>query len=796
MQPLPSHPDSPPRRKPARTRRTPLAARGDPAVWLMSLALLVCVVMIAVLVGVIAFQGMKTFWPAPIHRVTLNGGETFLGMPVSEEAYDATLSLQRELDTLRAAGTLPAGATDSKGRPVRRLYRVGNRDIGQEPFRWVSRHSIATLERPADAVLVEREAWSVWLGTIQAVVLVDDLGQDAQLLPPRDVNTDLGPGVATREHARNPAGIQTTLERTRIPVANLSTPISRLHDQARDRRHQIESLTRHQLGAINTRIERLRLDLRAAQRRLDSSDQPSRPATLPLPAWLAVLAGTFALPAVALILSRRATTSSTPAGSIAPGPAAAPARAADPLRARLPVCLTIAALPLLVAAILLNPWARRPITPEQFERLSAASSPRESALRADYAAADARRLELEADDSRYRVELIEPRTGRFAPRSFSEPNQPLPISSIVRIVPANTLSFADKFGVYASRWREFLTADPRAENTEGGVYPVIFGTVLLTLLLTAVVVPLGVIAAIYIREYARQGILISIIRVAINNLAGVPSIVYGVFGLGFFCYTLGRYIDTGPTNPLPPASGLLAWWPLLILTTLIAAAGAALGLLSSPPPGSPRRSRRRALASSALWLLCTALVITLLATSPYFGGFFADKAPNPTFGTRGLLWGALTLALLTLPVVIVATEEAIAAVPRSMREGSHACGATTWQTIRSIVLPGAMPGILTGAILAMARGAGEVAPLMLVGAVKQTSALPLDADPPFLHADRSFLHLGFHIYDLGSQSPDSQAARPLVWTTTLLLLLVVLTMNLAAVLLRARLRARAVSSAT
>ncbi|MCC6824105.1 MAG: ABC transporter permease subunit, partial [Verrucomicrobia subdivision 3 bacterium] len=324
----------------------------------------------------------------------------------------------------------------------------------------------------------------------------------------------------------------------------------------------------------------------------------------------------------------------------------------------------------------------------------------------------------------------------------------------------------------------------------------IFGTVLLTILLTIVVVPLGVIAAVYIREYARQGLLISVIRVAINNLAGVPSIVYGVFGLGFFCYTLGRYIDVGPQSPLAPADGLLSFWPLFTLLTLIAIAGASVGLLTSPPPGAPRRPRAASLASSCVWLLCAALALYLIARTPYFGGLFAVKAPSPTFGTRGILWGALTLALLTLPVVIVATEEAIAAVPRSMREGSHACGATTWQTIRGIVLPGAMPGILTGAILAMARGAGEVAPLMLVGAAKQAPNLPLTTEFPFIHADRSFMHLGFHIYDLGLQSPDSQAARPLVWTTTLLLLIVVLAMNLAAILLRARLRARAVSSAT
>tara|TARA_Y100001933_G_C18762719_1_gene464711 strand:- start:89 stop:643 length:555 start_codon:yes stop_codon:yes gene_type:complete len=178
-------------------------------------------------------------------------------------------------------------------------------------------------------------------------------------------------------------------------------------------------------------------------------------------------------------------------------------------------------------------------------------------------------------------------------------------------------------------------------------------------------------------------------------------------------------------------------------------------------------------------------------TTPYFGGFFAEKLPEqPTFGTRGILWAALTLALLTLPVVIVATEEAISAVPGSMREGSLGCGASRWQTVRRIVLPASMPGVLTGAILAMARGAGEVAPLMLVGAVNLAPALPVSSEAPFLHGDRTFMHLGFHIYNLGFQSPDAEAARPLVWTTTLLLVAIVLGLNLFAMLIRARLPSR------
>jgi phosphate transport system permease protein len=293
------------------------------------------------------------------------------------------------------------------------------------------------------------------------------------------------------------------------------------------------------------------------------------------------------------------------------------------------------------------------------------------------------------------------------------------VSDIVRAFPANQLGFGGKLRVYLSRWKEFLTDRPREANSEGGVFPAIFGTVVMTLLMSILVVPFGVLAALYLREYARQGFLVSLVRIAVNNLAGVPSIVFGVFGLGFFCYIVGASIDQ------------------------------------------------------------------LL---------FAEKLPNPTYGKGGLIWAAFTLALLTLPVVIVATEEALSAVPGSMREGSYACGATKWQTIRRIVLPRALPGIMTGMILAIARGAGEVAPLMLVGAVKLAPNLPVDVDGslPFvhLHPERSFMHLGFHIFDLGFQSQNSEAAKPMVYTTTLLLIGIIVVLNLSAIWVRGRLRRR------
>jgi phosphate transport system permease protein len=289
----------------------------------------------------------------------------------------------------------------------------------------------------------------------------------------------------------------------------------------------------------------------------------------------------------------------------------------------------------------------------------------------------------------------------------------LPLSRLVRFYPANALSTDQKWSVYWSRWVEFITAPPREANTEGGVLPALVGTLTMMILLSLAVAPFGVITALYLREYAKQGAFVSFIRICVNNLAGVPSIVYGVFGLGFFCYIVGGSIDQV---------------------------------------------------------------------------FFAEKLPNPTFGTGGMLWASLTLALLTVPVVIVATEEALAAVPRSMREGSLACGASKWQTIWRIVLPRAAPGVMTGLILAMARGAGEVAPLMIVGVVKLAPELPVDLTFPYAHLERSFMHLGFHIYDVGFQSRNSEAGRPMVFVTTLLLITLVLILNAFAIYVRTRLK--------
>lgn len=297
-------------------------------------------------------------------------------------------------------------------------------------------------------------------------------------------------------------------------------------------------------------------------------------------------------------------------------------------------------------------------------------------------------------------------------QTVDERTKTMPLMEIVRAYQPNTLSWWSKAGVYVEHLWEFLSAEPREANTEGGVLPAIFGTVLMVLLMSIVVVPFGVITAIYLREYAKQGWFVRLVRIAVNNLAGVPSIVFGIFGLGFFIYTIGGTLDQL---------------------------------------------------------------------------FFSEALPAPTFGTGGILWASLTLALLTVPVVIVTTEEGLAAVPRSMREASLALGATKVETLWRVVLPSASPAILTGLILAMARAAGEVAPLMITGVVKLAPTLPLDGNFPYLHLERKFMHLGFHIYDVGFQSPNVEAALPMVYATTLLLILIVLGLNLAAILLRNRL---------
>ncbi|GHB91201.1 phosphate ABC transporter permease PstA [Cerasicoccus arenae] len=350
----------------------------------------------------------------------------------------------------------------------------------------------------------------------------------------------------------------------------------------------------------------------------------------------------------------------------------------------------------------------------------------------------------------------------------------------------NQLTAIDKVLFFIGHFWMFLSEDPREANTEGGIFPAIFGTFVMTLLMSIAVMPFGVLAAIYLREYASQGLFTQAVRVAVNNLAGVPSIVYGVFGLGFFVYGMGSWIDGGADDPMAVASWSL--W-LVVLAVLIVATV----LLAQEDYWKHRRWLKdniRRQTVSTLSVIALILLGFLIYESPFFHGFFSDRLllNEPTFGTGGVLWASLTLALMTVPVVVVATEEALAAVPRGVREASLACGASKWQTIQRIVMPASASGVLTGLILAMARGAGEVAPLMLVGVIKYVPELPLDTTAPFFHFERKFMHLGFHIYDLGFQSPDSEAAKPMVFATTFLLIVLVIILNLGAILIRDHLR--------
>jgi len=289
----------------------------------------------------------------------------------------------------------------------------------------------------------------------------------------------------------------------------------------------------------------------------------------------------------------------------------------------------------------------------------------------------------------------------------------IPLSKVVRAYRPNEMGVGSKLAFYAEKLWELLTEDPREANTEGGIFPSIFGTVVMVLIMSVIVTPFGVIAALYLKEYAKQGLLTRLIRIAVNNLAGVPSIVYGVFGLGFFVYFIGGWIDEA---------------------------------------------------------------------------FFPEALPNPTFGSPGLLWASLTLALLTLPVVIVSTEEGLSRIPSNIREGSLALGATKAETLWRTIIPMASPAMMTGLILAVARAAGEVAPLMLVGVVKLAPSLPIDGNYPFIHLERKFMHLGFHIYDVGFQSPNVDAVRPLVFATAFLLVVVIMILNLASIAIRNHLR--------
>jgi phosphate transport system permease protein len=254
---------------------------------------------------------------------------------------------------------------------------------------------------------------------------------------------------------------------------------------------------------------------------------------------------------------------------------------------------------------------------------------------------------------------------------------------------------------------EFLTAFPEDGMMKGGIFPAIYGTALLVLIMSVAAVPFGTLTAIYLTEYAHEkSILAQTIRFAVRTLATVPSIIFGLFGLGFFIKFVGAGMDDA-----------------------------------------------------------------------FLGGTLKWGQPN-------ILWASLTMALLTLPVVIVSVEEAIRTVPRELREASLALGATKWETIRRIVIPGSRSGIMTGTILAVSRGAGEVAPILFTGAAYYLATLPTSLSD-------QFMNLGYHIYIMATQSANVDETLPIQFATTMVLLLLTFTLNLAAVIIRSRLRRKA-----
>ncbi len=535
---------------------------GSPWVWLSAAAVSISILLVVALLGLITARGLVFFWPKDV---------------LQAQYQDLAGNSYRLIGEIQDTEEIPAARLRESGIELpgeenaytRYLIKTGNRDALGMDFRLVLPDFLTNIEYPPELMVVERREWGNLYGYLKEV---------------KENGQVVAEGEAAVEELRN------RLKR------------------ALDLYSQIKHIEKDLIGAINYKLEQLRLE----ERRLDLDNDH-------------------------------------------------------------------------------DPAKRAAITAQRAE------------LHREYEALQKQRNELFPQFNRdsFSAEIMD---GQVIEVSLSK---------VVRFYFPNAMGVGGKISHYFSKLWEFVSDEPREANTEGGIFPAIFGTVMMVLLMSVLVTPAGVVAAVYLREYAKQGFIVRLIRIAVNNLAGVPSIVYGVFGLGFFVYFLGGNID-------------------------------------------------------AL--------------------FYPEAQPTPTFGTPGILWSSITLALLTLPVVIVATEEGLSRVPRSIREGSLALGATKAETLWRTVLPMASPAMMTGLILAVARAAGEVAPLMLVGVVKLAPSLPLDGNAPYLHLDRKFMHLGFHIYDVGFQSPNVEAARPLVYATALLLVLVIIVLNLAAISIRNRLR--------
>jgi len=324
-----------------------------------------------------------------------------------------------------------------------------------------------------------------------------------------------------------------------------------------------------------------------------------------------------------------------------------------------------------------------------------------------------RRADIRARDVPVDAVVLQLGDGR---RRFAVGETPAELAQahlMTEVLRPNAMGPFDRTGVFLRHLFAFVTTPPDASNLSGGVLPALIGTVTLVLLMSVLVMPLGIATAVYLHQ--RRGPGMRIVRAAIDTLAGVPAIVYGVLGLGLFVHGVGGGIDR--------------------------------------------------------W-------------------FYPERLPMPTFGSGGLLWAALTLALLTLPVVVVSVEQGLARIPAGLRTGSLALGATREETLWRLLLPAARPAVLTGLIMAISRAAGSVAPLMLVGMVKLAPASPLDGAFPYVHPSRQFMHLGFAVYDAALASPDAIRGVPRAYACAMLLVSVVIVLNLSAILLRNRLRDR------
>lgn len=530
---------------------------GSPWVWLSAAGVSVSLISVIGLLWLIASRGLSYFWPSDLYQFEmtdhLGNNSVVIGeiydresIPVSQLSHTA-LKIDEGVETVD-----------------RLLVKTGNRELVSLDFRWILVPEITKQSTPEDLMVIERRTNGNFYGRI------DKLIKDGK----------------------------------EVPLSELDSMLDRVNEF----QSQINTLQKKNIGAINYKLERLRLK----ERKHD-------------------LKGTLS------------------------------------------------------------------------DKVSSDISAENKELEAQYQVLETELLALREEVARDKLIAI----------AMGGESVTIGFDKILDIHFNNQMGVFGKAVLFIQQIGGFLGDDPREANTEGGVFPAIFGTVLMVLLMTVIVSPFGVVAAIYLHEYAGKNALTKVLRIAVINLAGVPSIVYGVFGLGFFVYILGGSIDQL---------------------------------------------------------------------------FYPETLPSPTFGTPGVLWSAITLAILTLPVVIVSTEEGLSRIPSSMRLGSLALGATKAETLWRIILPIASPAIMTGIILAIARAAGEVAPLMLVGVVKMAPNLPLDGNFPFLHLDRKFMHLGFHIYDVGFQSPNVEAARPLVFATALLLVTIIVALNMTAVSIRNRLR--------